>query len=78
MAEDWSEFLHEILSITETAIDTRESDKSDFVQLPQVLHAQIADLSGCDLALVVIENVRFNLNGKLLNRLLLDLSLPTG
>jgi hypothetical protein len=42
--EDRRELFDEVLGVSETAIDTRKTDESDFIEISQVLHAEVSDV----------------------------------
>jgi len=42
--EDRRELFDEVLGIAETAIDTRKTHESDFIEISQVLHAEVSDV----------------------------------
>jgi hypothetical protein len=42
--EDRRELLDEVLGISETAIDARKTDECDFIEISQVLHAEVSDV----------------------------------
>jgi hypothetical protein len=43
-SEDRRELFDKVLGISETAIDARKTDESDFVEISQILHAEISDV----------------------------------
>jgi len=64
------------LGIPKASINTRETHKSDFVQVPQILHAQIPDIFRTDFSIVVIQDVGLDIDSQTLDVLLLDFSFP--
>lgn len=42
--EDRRELFDEVLGIAETAIDARKTHESDFIEISQVLHAEVSDV----------------------------------
>jgi hypothetical protein len=42
--EDRRELFDEVLGISEAAIDARKTDESDFIEISQILHAEVSDV----------------------------------
>jgi hypothetical protein len=42
--EDRRELFDEVLGVSETAIDTSKTDECDFIEISQVLHAEVSDV----------------------------------
>jgi hypothetical protein len=42
--EDRRELFDEVLGISETAIDARKTDESDFIEISQILHAEVSNV----------------------------------
>ena len=72
-----AEFFDEIVDVFKFAIDRRESDEGDLVDLPQQIEDFLADVSSRDFVLEIVVNVGFNFVDQRLDVFLTDWSLVT-